>query len=333
MFFCKEKALKKEIIQVGRRLYQTGLAVAKSGNISAQLDAENILITATGTSLGNLKYKDIVKVDLYSGKVCGPVQPSSELPLHSLVYKNFKARVVIHCHPPLINGYFAVTADLKALTFETKFYLGNVPVVQQDTPTVTRPELVIEALKTNSLVVLKNHGTVAIADKFSDALNITEALEEAVRTTAVARIFKQDILDDLDKALKQDLTANVAFPMFSKEHIQAIVDLVNKDEFIARKGQELDLTVKLAIKLDGTDKAYRFNFEKGKIVKLDLDAQAPFVISAPASAWEQVFLGKLDSFVAVTQGKMKLEGQLGQLSKWYVPFTRLFALFKEVRIK
>jgi hypothetical protein len=30
---------------------------------------------------------------------------------------------------------------------------------------------------------------------------------------------------------------------------------------------------------------------------------------------------------------MKLSGQLGQLSKWYVPFNRLFALFKEVKIK
>jgi putative sterol carrier protein len=164
-------------------------------------------------------------------------------------------------------------------------------------------------------------------------LNITEALEEAVRTAAVAKIFKQDILDELDKSIKQDLSAHAVFPMFSKEHIQAIVDLVNKDEFIAQKGKELDLTVKLAIKLDGTDKAYTFNFEKGKIIKLEFDADAPFVISAPAGAWEQVFLGKLDSFVAVTQGKMKLKGQLGQLSKWYVPFTRLFALFKAVRIK
>jgi L-fuculose-phosphate aldolase len=333
MIFSKEKALKKEMIKVGARLYQAGLAVAKSGNISARLNADSILITVTGTSLGNLRYQDIVKVDSNSLKPCGPVQPSSELPLHALVYKNFNARVVIHCHPPLINGYFAVTSDLRALTFETKFYLGNVPVVEQDTPTVTRPELVIEALKTNSLAVLKNHGTVAIADKFSDALNITEALEEAVRTLAVARIFKQDILDELDKAIKQDLSSNAVLPMFSKEHIQAIVDLVNKDEFIAQKGKELDLTLKLAIKLDGTDKAYRFNFEKGKIVKLDFDADAPFVISAPAGSWEQVFLGKLDSFVAVTQGKMKLSGQLGQLSKWYVPFTRLFALFKEVRIK
>ncbi|MCX5700420.1 MAG: class II aldolase/adducin family protein [Candidatus Omnitrophica bacterium] len=333
MIFCKERALKKEIINVGKRLYQTGLAVAKSGNISARLDDEHILITATGTSLGNLKYQDIVKVDLETGRVCGNINPSSELLLHSLVYKNFKAKTAIHCHPPLINGYFAVTDDLKALTFETKFYLGNVPVVAQETPTVTKPEAVIAALKTNNLVVLKNHGTVAIADKFSDGLSLTEALEEAVRTTALARIFKKDILDDLDKATKDDLSKSIAFPMFSREHIQAIVDLVNKDEFIAQKGRELDLTLKLAIKLDGSDKAYKFNFEKGKIVKLDFNADAPFVISAPAAVWEQVFLGKLDSFVAVTQGKMKLTGQLGQLSKWYVPFSRLFGIFKEVRIK
>jgi len=333
MTFLKERAIKKEIIKVGQRLYHTGLAVAKSGNISARLDGESVLITATGTSLGNLKYKDIVRVNLNTGKSLSEIKPSSELPLHSLVYKNFKAKVVIHAHPPLINGYFAVVSDLKALTFETKFYLGAVPVIEQDTPTVTKPEPVIAALKTNNLVVLRNHGAVAIADKFLDALSLIEALEEAVRTTAVARIFKSDILDDLNKSLKSDLTGNTCLPMFSKEHIQAIVDLVNKDELIAKKGQELDLTVKLAIKLDGSDKAYKFNFEKGRIVKLDFDSEAPFVISASSQVWEQVFLGKLDSFVAVTQGKMKLSGQLGQLSKWYVPFTRLFALFKEVRIK
>ncbi|MDD5108507.1 MAG: class II aldolase/adducin family protein [Candidatus Omnitrophica bacterium] len=329
-----EQQLRSEIINVGKRLYAAGLAVANSGNLSARIDHENILITATGTALGQLKESDIVKVNLSSGKPQGEVNPSSELPLHSLVYKNFSANFVIHCHPPLINGYFAVAKILKAMSFETKFYLGDIPVIPQETPTVTDPAPVIAALKTNSLVVLKNHGTVAIADKFEVALSITEALEEAVKSVAVARLFDKDILDDLDIALKDDLKRNeLACTMFSREHIQAIVDLVNKDEFIAQKGKELDLTVKLAIKLDDSDCVYKFNFQQGKIVKLDVDSEAPFVISAPAVVWEQVFLGKLDSFVAVTQGKMKLSGQLGQLSKWYVPFSRLFALFKEVKIK
>ena len=327
------KALKNEIVQVGKRLYSQGLAVAKSGNISAKLDDENILITAGGTFLGSLVPDDIVKVNINTEKTEDSKPASSELPLHSLVYKNFDSKVVIHCHPPLINGYFAVSSSLKALTFETKFYLGKIPVVKQDTPTVTKPDEVIEALKTNNLVVLKNHGAVAISDNFNEALALIEALEEAVRTAALARLFDKDVLDELDKPLKNKLEADKAYPMFSAEHIKAIVDLVNKDEFISQKGQELDLTVKLAITLEGSDKSYKFNFEKGKIVKLDYDKDAPFVISASADIWRQVFQGELDPFVAVTQGRINLSGQLGQLSRWYVPFSRLFELFKQVKFK
>jgi len=328
----QEQIIKDKIILKGKRLYDQGLVVANSGNISAKLDSESILLTASQTHLGNLDYDSIIKVNLNSNASEGKKVPSSELPLHSLVYKNFNDKVVIHCHPPLINGYFSVKESLRALTFETDFYLGKVPVIPQSTPTVTEPEPVIEALKSNNIVVLKNHGVIAKADDFQGAINLIEALEEAIKVVAVARLFDKNILDDLDKPLKQNLDkAQAAYPMFSKEHIQAIVDLVNKDEFIAQKGKELELTVKLVIKLKDSDRAYRFNFENGKIIKLDSDPDAPFVISASKEVWEQVFLGRLDSFVAVTQGKMKLEGQLGQLSRWYVPFTRLFDLFKEVR--
>ena len=271
-----EQELRAEIIQVGKRLYAGGLAVAKSGNLSARIDHDHILITGTGTFLGQLKESDIVKANLVDGKFEGELKPSSELPLHCLVYKNFPAKVVVHCHPPLINGYFAVAKTLKAMSFETKFYLGDVPVIPQETPTVTQPEPVISALKTNNLVVLKNHGTVAIADKFQDALAVTEALEEAVKSAAIARLLDKDVLDDLDAALKNDLKRQQpAYQMFSREHIQAIVDLVNQDEFIAQKGKELDLTVKLAIKLDGSGEVFKFNFEKGKIIKLDMDSDAP----------------------------------------------------------
>jgi len=329
----KESILNNEIIRVGKRLYSQGLAVAKSGNISAKLDDENILITAGGTFLGCLSLEDIIKVNLNTKNSQRSRNPSSELPLHSLVYKNFPSKVVVHCHPPLINGYFVVSSKLKALSFETKFYLGEVPVVNQDTPTVTKPDQVIEALKTNNLVVLKNHGAIAISDNFDQALALIEALEEAVRSAALARLFDKSILDELDQPLKNKLEADKAYPMFSSQHIQAIVELVNKDEFIVEKGKELDLTVKLAITLKESDKAYRFNFEKGRIIKLDYDSDAPFIISASNDIWNQVFLGSLDPFVAVTQGKMNLEGQLSQLSRWYVPLSRLFEIFKQVRFK
>lgn len=333
MIFGKEKQLKDDIINIGKKLYDLRLVVARSGNLSARLDEKNILITATGTSLGALTAEDIIKVDISNEEEIKAKPLTSEFPLHQLIYKNFLHKVVIHCHPTLVNAYFAVYSDIKALTFETKLYLGSVPVVEQETPSITKPELVIKALKESNLVVIKNHGVVAIADKFSDALYLIETLEEAVKQASVARLFKKDILDGLDKELKEDFAQDSDYLMFSEEHIKEIVNRVNKDEFIAKKGQEMDLTLKLAIKMDGLDKAYKFNFEKGRIIKLDMDADAPFVISAPADVWELIFHGKLDPFVATTQGKMKLQGSLGQLSRWYVPFSRLFAIFKEVKIK
>jgi L-fuculose-phosphate aldolase len=309
------------------------MVAGTSGNLSARLDKNRILITATGTSLGDLKGADIICIDLTNPKDFKNKKVTTEFPLHSLIYKNLSNQVAIHCHPALVNGYFAVYSDIKALTFETKLYLGNVPVVAQETPAVSRPELVLEALRVSNLVVLKNHGVVAIGGNFKEALGLIEMLEEAVKSACLGRIFKKDLLDDLDKELKEELTTVNVYPMFSKEHIQAIVDLVNKDEFITQKGKELDLTLQYAIRLDGSDKVYKFIFEKGKITKLEYDDQAPFVASAAAEVWELIFLGKLDPFVAVTQGKMKLKGELGKLSRWYVPFSRLFELFKQVKIK
>ena len=142
---------------------------------------------------------------------------------------------------------------------------------------------------------------------------------------------------NIEEGLKEELSrppSTAAHEMFSPAHIQAIVELANNDEFIAQQGAELDLTVELALKLqEDEDMAYRLNFEKGKIVRVERDDKAPFVISAPAKVWRQVFLGKMDPFVATTQGKMKLKGQLGKLSRWYVPFSRLFELFKLVEIQ
>jgi L-fuculose-phosphate aldolase len=201
----KEK-VEEEIIKIGRRLYDLRLVTARAGNLSARLDKHNILITATGTALGNLSKADIVKVNLSALAGEKNKRPSSELPLHSLIYQNFPAKVIIHCHPPLTNAYFAVYYSLKALTFETNFYLGDVPLVEQSSLTVTKPELVIRALRKNKLAVVKNHGVFSISESFSQALERIEILEEAVRVTAVARLFKRRALDKLDKELKKSLT-------------------------------------------------------------------------------------------------------------------------------
>jgi len=200
-----ELSVKDQIIRAGKKLYARSLVVAKSGNISARLDSDTILITAGGTSLGALTRGDIVKVDLTRGFVPGSRRPSSEFPLHAMIYKKTACSRILHCHPQLTNAYFAVFSSLKEIIFETRYTLGQVPVVSQQTVTVENPRPVAEALAKNPIVVLKNHGVVAVGDDFMEPFYLIEALESAVEVAAVARLFKKDILDGLDTCLKKRL--------------------------------------------------------------------------------------------------------------------------------
>ena len=201
----KLRCLKEEIVNIGRELYVLRLVSGCTGNLSARLDGGNILITATGTSLGALKYSEIIKANLDKESAAKIKRASSEFPLHRLIYKNFPAKVAIHCHPALTNAYFAVYPKLKNLTFESEFYLENVPVVEQRGLTMTQPELLITALKASNLVVVKNHGVVCIGRNFKEVLYLIEVLEESVKVAAVARLFNKKVCDRLDKALKRRL--------------------------------------------------------------------------------------------------------------------------------
>jgi ribulose-5-phosphate 4-epimerase/fuculose-1-phosphate aldolase/putative sterol carrier protein len=333
----EEKELRHEIIALGRKLYDYRLAVAKGGNLSARLHRETILITATAVSLGALGEDDLIPVDLSNEESRANRRLSTEFPLHCEVYRNFAGvHRVIHCHPPLTNAYFSAHDEVDSLTYETRLFLGKVPVVEQPAPSIVNPQPVIEALKLNNIVAIRHHGVVALGETFPSALHLVEALEEAVRMAAVARLLGREGLTAFEQVLKEDLSRPAGpepgYEMFSPSHIEAIVERVNQDELIAEKGKALGLTVELAVRLQEEGKAYRLCFQEGRITKVERDDQAPFVISAPNAVWRQVFLGNVDPFVATSQGKMQLKGELGKLARWYVPFSRLFELFREVRI-
>ena len=88
---------KKEIIDASKYLLQLQFNIGSEGNISYRQKNE-IYITPSGIKTSNLKPKDISKVDLY-GKVLNKNKPSSEILLHSWIYRNHKdIRAVVHSH-------------------------------------------------------------------------------------------------------------------------------------------------------------------------------------------------------------------------------------------
>jgi L-fuculose-phosphate aldolase len=198
------KQLIAEMVKAGRRIARLGLVTARAGNISCRLDAARILITASGSALGSLTPKDIVTVELKSGRAEAG-RPSSELPLHRRIYLTYGDPAVVHCHPSLANAYFCTYPKLKFLTFESRYYLMDVPVVRQKTLTVTRPQRVAAAMKKTGIAVVRNHGVFSRGPSLLAALEKIEILEEAVKVYAVARLLGRKRLDALDKELKKSL--------------------------------------------------------------------------------------------------------------------------------
>ena len=60
---------------------------------------------------------------------------------------------------------------------------------------------------------------------------------------------------------------------------------------------------------------HRGEFRDAKLVSPDVGERARFVIRAPYSVWKDVIRGKIDPLRGMTQGKLRLAGDLPELSR------------------
>ncbi len=332
----KEKQLKNEIISIGQLLWQKDLVSGRNGNISLRVDEQKFLLSCHGSALGFLKPEDLLLLDS-DGKVLEDGEVSTEKNLHLAIYNNLPSiKAVIHTHTPYINAYYAVNEKLTPFTFETRLYLGEIKSVTQDTPAITKVEPVIEALRKNNICVIKNHGAVAVGDNLLDCFFMIQALEEAVKTEAIRRVFEGNVSKQasFDKKISEQKKESLKkFVIFSPEQIDYIVKIANEDAQLSELGRNTNLTLILAVKMDETGQVYSFQFENGKIIKVGNDEDAEFLISGPKQVWRQIFNREIDPFVATTQKKLKLKGDFAKISRWYVPFNRLFELWQNVPVE
>ncbi len=339
--------LKSEIIRIGKLLWDKGLVFGFNGNISARSDKDTLLITATGTCLGYLTEKDILTINT-SGEVIGTGKASSERLMHTAIYKGLaNVKGVVHTHAPYTNGFFLNNDRFTPKTFEAQFYLGQVKAIAQTTPSVTEPAPVVEALKTNNIVVLKNHGVVAVGDDLFNAFVLIQELEEQVKMDLVSVHYQKESLSFPNASIGNLELANSGSPiktfgddrkvrkykLFSKEQIEEIVKLVNNDSQMQELGSKTAMNMDLAVCLQETGDVHSFKFENGRITKTGKDANAEFLITANEAIWRSVFNREIDPFVATTQKKMNLRGDFARISKWYAPCSRIFQLWTNVPVE
>lgn len=178
MSFKKEK---QEIIFWGSQLHQHGISCGRSGNISKRV-GDKILITAHESYLGFLDEDDILVMDQDGTILEGDKEPTSEKPLHISIYQQFpQQHVVIHAHPPYTVHYFHHYEGLTPITLEERVYLGKISAIAQKTPTITDLDAIHQALDNNDIVVIKDHGVVAIGEDCKYTYSLIELLETNAR--------------------------------------------------------------------------------------------------------------------------------------------------------
>jgi L-fuculose-phosphate aldolase len=329
MSFEKEK---EEIRFWGAQLHQRGINYGRSGNISRRID-DNILMTAHESYLGFLDDDDILVMDKTGTALEGDKDPTSEKDLHLSIYEQFSQKnVVIHAHPPYTVHYFHHYETLIPITLEERAYLGKVGAITQKTPTITDLDAVHQALGNNDIVVIKDHGVVAIGADFKYAFSLIELLEINAQLrliTSVSPVRKEAShhVQQTQKVMKQ-------YKLFSPDHIAALVEVINNDASAQSLGEEYDLTTTIGTRVTDGDELFSFCYEKGKIIEVKYnEGDAEFVFSAARGTWHKIFAGDLDPFVARTQGKIKLIGDFNLLSRWFPVFERTFSLWKALPLE
>ncbi len=324
-----------EIIRWGKLLFERRLISGWGGNLSCRVGKNDFLISGQHAPLGFLTTKDLVRIHADGKPVRKSQRASSETPMHLAVYAGTDAQAIVHVHPPMVLAFSLSHDDFSPLSYEEKYTIGKVPVISQDTPTVTKPEAVVEALKYHPVAIIKGHGTVAIGKTFQEAFLYTDLLEEAVH----CQFFQNGIgaEDKVDTRSLAPVTVRAAVgetcELFSHEHMTALVESANGDSDFRQFGADTTLTTSLTLHREENDAAWTVEFVGGEIAALNKKSDGDFLISGKAEWWRAVFSNKIDAFLATQQGKLKLKrGELAQLSRWYKPFQRAFALWQTIPI-
>lgn len=183
---------KRDICEIGRRIYNNGFVAANDGNISFRINESEVLATPTGVSKGFMTPDMIVKVDLEANIISGELKPSSELKMHLDVYKNRDdVKSVVHAHPPTATGFSVAGIPLDEMIMpEVIISLGTVPIAKYGTPsTMEIPEAIREYLGCHDGVLLENHGALTVGTDLFNAYFKMETIELAAKINLTARLL------------------------------------------------------------------------------------------------------------------------------------------------
>ena len=177
-----EYEIKKQICDIGKRIYNRGMVAENDGNISVKISDNEFLCTPTGVSKGFMTPDYICKVDAKGNVIQANdgFKPSSEIKMHMRVYKERPdVKSVVHAHPVYATSFAIAGIPLtQPIMPEAVIALGCVPIAEYGTPSTEEiPDAVSKYLQHFDAVLLENHGALAYSDSLLAAYHKMESVE------------------------------------------------------------------------------------------------------------------------------------------------------------
>lgn len=187
--FLKER---EEVAYFMRRLYQQKLTTTSGGNVSLRIDDKNILITPSQLDKARLKADQIGIVDIERNNKTPHLKLSMETGMHLAVFKARKdAKAIVHAHPVAASTFAVCNKEINCkLMGEARYVLGNPRKAKYALMgTEKLAEVIAETAKITNVILLENHGILAIGKNLLEAFDRLEVLEAAAKTTLITEIL------------------------------------------------------------------------------------------------------------------------------------------------
>jgi L-fuculose-phosphate aldolase len=193
-----------EVVEYGKRMLREGLVKGTSGNISVRVGDE-VAISPGSMPYEEIEPDDVSIVDLDGNHLSGG-RPSSETPLHTLVYRETDAAAVVHTHSIYATTLACTVDELPAVHYMIHTFGGD-SIAVSDYERFGSDELaaaVHAALGDRRGVLLRNHGAVVHGP------TLTRAYDLAVLLEWLSELYWRSSIFGEPRILSHDQLAEVA---------------------------------------------------------------------------------------------------------------------------
>ena len=185
-------ALRRDLVEVGRRMYEFRLVAGTGGDVSARVgNSDQILIKQTGKSLGDLNPGTFVLLNLDGETIQGTGAPSREAMAYLRVYRRRPdVGAILHMHAPYSAALASTGTVLPLVTQQSRQFVRKIdliPYFQVGSEAFIRA--IAEKFRDPALnaLLFGNHGCMVVGPDIFTALYRAETVENTARIALLAK--------------------------------------------------------------------------------------------------------------------------------------------------